>query len=110
LGIYRRLPSAEYRELCRKRERVRDATERLCAAAKSRRFELYDQLRTLARIETGAHSPGPTEAAWGALALVYRQRPVIVAELDALENCSVADLFDLLTAEGVKSEREEPRQ
>lgn len=86
LGIYRRRPSAEYREFCQKRERARDAAQRLHAAAKARRFELYQELRGLGRVEAGAHRAGPTEAAWNALAMVYRQRPIVEQELEQLES------------------------
>lgn len=97
LGIYQRIPSAEYRELERNRERVRDAAERLYRAAKARRFELYDGLRSLARIETGANRIGPSEVAWGALAVAYEQRPGIEAELERLENGSAQIVFECLT-------------
>jgi hypothetical protein len=85
------LPEAEYRELCRKRARVHDAGQRLYAAAKARRLALCDGLRTLARIEAGAHRAGPSEEAWVALAIVYSERPGIEAELNGLESGSADD-------------------
>jgi hypothetical protein len=100
LGIERqRLPKAEYIRQCRECERVHDAALRLYAAAKLRRFELYDQLRVLGRIEVGAHDCGPTEAAWSALALVYSEPPRILAELAILENANAAGLARFLTAD-----------
>ena len=97
LGIGREwLPKAEYIRQCRERERAHDAAERLCAAARARRFVLYDELGSLNRIEAGAHRAGPCEAAWSALAMVYAGRPRILAELAVLENSRVTDLVEFL--------------
>ena len=97
LGIEREwLPKPEYIRQCRECESVHDAALRLYAAAKARRFARYDELRILARMETGAHIAGLTEAAWDTLALVYAERPVIECELDILENSGAAELISFL--------------
>ena len=98
LGIAsERLPSAEYRELCRKQERAHDAAERLYSAAKARRFELYDQLCVLAGIQVGAHRAGLSETAWRALAMVYREQPAIEAELDRLGSGNAGTVLECLS-------------
>ena len=100
LGIERQwLPKAEYARQCRERKRGSEAARRLHHAAKVRRFALYDELRTLARIEVGAHDCGPTGAAWSALALVYSERRRILAELAIFENANAAGLARFLTAD-----------
>ncbi|MGH9403916.1 MAG: hypothetical protein ACRD2P_17680 [Terriglobia bacterium] len=96
LGIYRRIPSAQYREFCRKRERAHEAAARLYVEVHSRRMELLDDLHSLARLEALAHDAGPTEAAWDSLALVYSERPVIEAELDAIESATAQEALELL--------------
>ena len=96
LGVYQRIPSPEYKEFCRKRERARDAAQRLYAAAKRRRFELLEELHSLNRIEAGAHHAGPSDTAWNGLALVYSERPTIETELDRLEGGSAGELVKLL--------------
>jgi hypothetical protein len=100
LGLRREwLPKPEYIRQCRNRERARDAAERLYAAAKARRFELYDKLQSLAQIEIGVHKAGLTNPAWNGLALVYQQRPRLLAELTILENASAPDLVRFLIAD-----------
>jgi len=97
LGIHRRIPSPEYRELCRTRERAHDAAERLYRAAKARRFELYDRLRILARVEAGAHRAGLSETAWRALAMAHREQPAIEAELDRLGSGNAGTVLECLS-------------
>ena len=99
LGVYRRLPSAEYRELCQNRERADRVARELYERIKARRFELLNDLETLNRLELRAHEAGPEHAAtWHALALVYRARPGVLAELVVLENSRAADLVPFLSA------------
>jgi hypothetical protein len=50
----------------------------------------------LNRLEALAHDAGPTEASWEALALVFAERPLLLAELAILENCGAADLIRFL--------------
>ena len=100
LGLRReRLPPAEYRELCQRRDRAHEAGQRLYAAVHSRRMELLECLELLADLERTARDAGPAEAAWDALAVVYRERPCVLAELASLENVPVADLVKFLTAD-----------
>jgi len=100
LGIAREwLPKPEYIRRCRQRDQAHEAAERLCHLAKTRRFELYDELRTLNRIGAGAHHAGPTEAPWGALERVYAERPRLLAELTILENCSATELVHFLISD-----------
>lgn len=59
-----------------------------------------DELRSLSRLELLAHEAGVDHSAtWGAFALVYAERPMILAELVALEFASVPDLIQFLTAD-----------
>jgi hypothetical protein len=100
LGVYRRLSSAEYQKLRQRRERAHEAAERLYAAVRVRRFELYDELRGLSRIDAGGHQAGlGYPAAWDALEMGYRNRPALLAELSILENCGAADLVKFLSAD-----------
>lgn len=86
LGIYRRIPSAEYRELRRRSERAHEAAVRLYSAAHSRQLELREELRLLGRAELRAHEAGPDDPdSWEILAYVYQLRPTIERELEALE-------------------------
>ena len=87
LGVYQRLSPAEYRELRQNRERADHAARALYERVKARRFELLEELRGLGRLEVEAHTAGADHpATWGALALVYRNKPGILAELAFLEN------------------------
>ncbi len=104
LGVYERLSPEEYREIRRSQEEAREAAEQLFERVKARRFELYDNLQTLARVEIGAHKAGPDQPeTWGALAVVYQQRPVVVAELAFLENGHARPVSDFL--EGTAEQR-----
>jgi hypothetical protein len=59
-----------------------------------------DEVRSLGRLELLAHDAGVNHpATWGALALVYAARPVILAKLVVLEFASVADLVRFLAAD-----------
>jgi ribosomal protein L37AE/L43A len=96
LGIYRRLPSEEYREIRRKRERASEAALRLYAVAHQRELSLQHDLRSLGRMEQAAHDAGLDKAeTWDTLAEVYAQRPAIEAELDVLETGSAREIFNL---------------
>lgn len=98
LGIEREwLPKAEYIRQCRQRESIHDAALRLYQAVKARRFELLNEFHTLNRIEAGAHKAGPTQAAWGALALIYQQRPPVEQQLDRLESGSAGIVLECLS-------------
>lgn len=94
LGIYQRIPSAEYRELCRRRERGHEAALRLCAQAHARQLELRDDLRILGRLEQRAHEMGADDPnTWEILSTVYERRPAIERDLDVLESGSAKDIF-----------------
>jgi hypothetical protein len=63
-------------------------------------MELLEHLEWLAELERTAHEAGPGHpATWDALALVYRERPSVLAALAILENCSAPDLVKFLTAD-----------
>lgn len=97
IGVYRRLPSEEYRELRRKRERAQEATRRLYAVAHKRQLELREQLRELGRAETLAHEAGPEDPnTWEILSRVYAEQPRIEQELDALESADPKVVFEAL--------------
>lgn len=105
LGVYRRLPSAEWRELRQNRERADRAAQRLYAAVHDQRTEFLQHLEALADLERTAHDAGPTEAAWDALAMVYADRPEILAQLAILETASAADLLTFLSASPEERQR-----
>jgi hypothetical protein len=59
----------------------------------ARRLELLEHLRGLGSLELKAHKAGAGHhATWGALALVYCERPAVLTELTILENCWAPDL------------------
>jgi len=102
LGLYRRLPLAEYRELRRKRERAHETAVWLYERVRARRLELSELLRELGRLELLAHEDGwmelafdeeVSESAWQSLETVYHNRPGIEAELDFLETASAPELM-----------------
>jgi hypothetical protein len=71
----------------------------LYLAAKVRRFQLYDELRSLATIEAKAHKAGLNDPdALNALALAYEQRPLIIAELVFLEHGHARQVSGYLAA------------
>jgi hypothetical protein len=51
LGVYRRIPSGEYRELCENRERAVYAARALYRRVHLRRLELLEHLRGLSSLE-----------------------------------------------------------
>lgn len=100
LGIYQRIPSAEYRELRRNRERAASAARELYEKVKARRIELLDALHDLNRLESLAHDAGPEKpGTWDALETVYDNRPGVLAELTLLENSGAADVIRFLAAD-----------
>jgi hypothetical protein len=105
LGLTRRLSWAEYRDIRQSRERADRAARALYERAKMRWSELLDHLHTLDRLEIQAHDGGPNcPTTWGALALVYAQRPGALAELALLENAGAAELVRFLSAGGTARE------
>ena len=98
-GLTTRLTGAEYGEVCQERERADRAARALYERVKARRFELLDQIHTLNRIEAGAHEAGPGHSdVWDALAVVYRERPLVLAELLILDDSPATELIRLLCA------------
>lgn len=94
LGIYRRIPLAEYREQSRKRERAHEAALRLYQKTHSRQLELHERLRKHGRAELVAHDAGPDAPnTWEILSFVYDEMPRIEAELDILESDNPAAIF-----------------
>jgi hypothetical protein len=93
LGLARRLSSAQYRELRQNREHGDRSARALYQRVRARRLELLERLRGLRRIELRAHDAGIDHpATWGALALVYRELPALLAELALLENTGGIEL------------------
>ncbi len=100
LGLARQLSGAEYRELRQNHELADRAARVLYKRVRARRFELLQELRELGRLELEAHEAGLGHAAtWDTLALVYPERPALLAELTILEERSAADLIRFLTAD-----------
>lgn len=105
LGIYRRLPSAEYKALRWKRRRGHDAARRLYAAARTCQLDLREEFRYLGQLEDEAHKAGPNSPmAWDMLAEVYAKRPAIEAELEILESDNAAAAFTILMANAGKAQ------
>ena len=95
LGIYRRIPSAEYRDQCRNRQRAHQAALRLYSAPI--RVSLNcEALRELSRVELLAHQAGPDHpATWATLASV--EKPRIESDLDTLESGDPRAVLAILT-------------
>jgi hypothetical protein len=101
LGIEREwLPRGEYIRR-RGQERRADAmAPHLYSRLQSRRLELLNELRAFDRLEMKAHEAGPDHpATWGALAVVYRQRPEVEAALDWLERTNARELVHFFSSE-----------
>src|ERR1043165_8296327 len=106
LGLYRRLPSADWRELRQNGERADRTARTLYEHVKARRGELLAELQSLNRLEVQAHEAGPNHSAtWGALDLCYHKRPAVLAELAVLENASAGDLVRFFYASAEERER-----
>jgi inosine-uridine nucleoside N-ribohydrolase len=74
---------------------------------KARRFELLDHLHALNRIDQGAQKAGSSSPyVWDALAVVYRERPLILAELAILEDSPPTELIRFLAMNPADSKRE----
>ena len=100
LGLARRVSRAEYREARENWERADRAARALYGRVQARRFDLLEHLRGLGRLELAAHRAGADHpATWDALALVYRESPVLLAELEILENRGAADVIRFLNAD-----------
>ncbi len=99
LGLAQHLTAAEYRELFQRHELASRAARVLYERVKARRFERLDELHGLDRLESQAHEAGLDHpATWGALEMVYRNRPGIRAELAFLENSPASKLLQFLNA------------
>ena len=100
LGLARRLPPAEARELRDRRERARTLAEECARKLRARRQELYQAHRELLSIRTEVHEgwccESANEAAWDALARVYTELPRVRAELLILETALVRDRLRFL--------------
>jgi hypothetical protein len=94
LGLRREwLPRSQYLLRQRQRDRAGEAARALYRLVQKRRLELLENLRGLGSLELKAHKASAGHpATWGALALVYRERPATLAELVILENCWAPDL------------------
>jgi hypothetical protein len=99
LGFAPQLSAAEHQELRQAHQRADRAAQALYERVKPRRFELMEQLRSLGRVEFGAHTKPNHPLAWDALEMVYRGRPTLLAELAILENCTAAELLRFLSAD-----------
>jgi hypothetical protein len=99
LGFVRRMSRAEYRRARENVEQADRASRTLFEHLQERRFDLLERLRAFGRSEIDAHRAGADHpTTWDGLARVYSERPRILTELTALENCRAADLVRLLTA------------
>jgi len=106
LGICQRIPKAEYIRQRKAREQAGNAAGAFLSRCRSERLTVYGILRELARLETAAHEAGPDHpAAWGALALIYRQRPILTAKVILLSEGSIADRRRWLEADTEGRER-----
>jgi len=109
-GLAKRLTPAEYRELRENRERADRAAPSVYEHLKARRFELSDFLPILNDREATAHLLGPDNpAAWDALRTVYRERPLILAELTLLEESPPTELIRFLAKNPADGKRETDR-
>lgn len=99
VGVYQPLSPEKYRELQQLLEQADRAARALYCRVKARRLQVAAQLRSLGRIERGAHAAPNHPLAWDALAMVYSERPALLAELAAMENCKARDLFRFLTTD-----------
>ncbi len=92
LGLYERLPRAEYIRQRKKREQAKSQAEQFLAECRTERLRACEELRELGRLELLAHEAGPDHpATWGALEVVYRQRPALTAEAILLSEGAIAD-------------------
>ncbi len=106
LGVYRRLPSAEYHDQCRKREQAESQAREFLAACKRERLRACEELRELGRLELLAHEAGPDHpSTWPALEMVYRKRPVLTARAVLFSEGAVHDRRKYLEADGKGRER-----
>jgi len=99
LGIAREwLPKPEYIRQMRGRELADRAARALYGVVRARRFKLLDTLHNFNWLEFLAHDAGADNPeTWESLALVYGERPLILAELAILENANAADLLQFLS-------------
>ncbi len=88
-GVYRRIPKAEYLRQMEARKRAESQARNFLAACRSERLRIAEALRELGRLELLAYQAGPSEEAWGALALVYQQQPRLAAEYALLSEGSI---------------------
>jgi hypothetical protein len=99
LGLAPSLSQEEYGQLHRRYESADRAARGLYGRVRTRRLELCEDLRCLGRLGLRAHEAGMNHpAVWGALALIYRRRPRLTAELMILENCGVPNLIQFFSA------------
>ncbi|HLI30796.1 MAG TPA: hypothetical protein VKV79_06835 [Terriglobia bacterium] len=90
LGIYRRIPKAEYIRQRRERAQARSAATGFLETCRIERLRTFNELRQLARLETLAHDAGAdSPVTWDALALVYSQRPSLTATAVLLSEGSI---------------------
>jgi hypothetical protein len=106
-GLAEHLTPAEYHEVRQNRERADRAAHAIYERVKTRRFELLEHLHALNSIEQGADQAGPRHLrVWEALALVYRERPLILAELTILEDSPPSELIRFLAMNPADQGRE----
>ena len=100
LGLARRLPPAEARELRERRERAHTLAEECARKLRARRQELYQAHRELLSIRTEVHDgwcrESADEAVWDALGRVHTELPRVRAELLILESAAVRDRLRFL--------------
>jgi len=105
LGVYRRIPKAEYLQQMEARKRAESQARNFLAACRSERLRIAEALRDLGRLELLAYEAGPSEEAWGALALVYQQQPRLAAEYALLCHGAIGARRRWLEADAEERER-----
>lgn len=96
LGLLQKLPPHEAKELRARRENGKAWGRTAYEAVRARRFELYEEHRSLLRIVAGASGRLKEnicdEVAWAGIAFAYRQLDAARAELLLLEAGPVAEI------------------
>ncbi len=92
LGVYQRIPKADYIRQQKAREQAERAARQFVAACGEARRRAAEALRELGRLELMAHECRPEHPqTWDALALVYQQQPRLAVEYALLCHGAIAE-------------------
>ncbi len=92
LGLYERLPRAEFVLQRQGRERAEVQARNFLAECRLERLRACEELRELGRLELLAHEAGPEHpATWNALATAYTRRPGAAARAVLFSEGAIAD-------------------